>query len=187
MPAVVCTPLALAFLFPPALSADVYAYAGWGRMRALHGWNPYTHTLSELAALGDPAAGLIPVPAPSNHGPVWNIAASGLVALLARAGLWWQVTALKALAGLALVIAAFAARELTRVYQPRHAELTLVAVGLNPVLLIEGTGSGHNDIVMVALMLAGLAAHARGSSRAGYLLVGLSGGVKFISLAIVPG
>jgi hypothetical protein len=185
-PVVIGTPLALAFLFPPSLSADVYAYAGWGRMMALHAWNPYTHTLAELAKLGDPAAALIPVAAPSNHGPVWNLTAGTLVVLLGRAGVWGQVLALKLVAGVALVIAAFVARSITRTYEPQRADLTLLAVGLNPLLLIEGPGSGHNDIVMVAVMLAGLAAHARGARRAGYILVGLSAGVKFITLALVP-
>lgn len=185
-PVVIGIPLALAVLFPPSLSADVYAYAGWGRMMAVHGWNPYTHTLADLAILGDPAAELIPVPAPSNHGPLWNLTAGGLVVLLERAGVWWQVLALKILAGLALAIAAFAARSITRAYEPQHADLTLLAVGLNPILLIEGPGSGHNDIVMVALMLAGLAAQARGARGAAYILVGLSASVKFITLALVP-
>jgi hypothetical protein len=186
LPAVGGLALLLAVLFPPSLSSDVYAYVGWGRMAAIYDWSPYDRTLRSLAELGDPAGLIAPVGASTTHGPVWIALVSAVVGLLRSAGLWVQVVALKLLAGAALLAAAVSGREVARSYDPRRAQLALLAIGFNPVFLIEGPGNGHNDALMVALMLAGIALWQKGRTRAGYLLVGLSIGIKFVSAAIVP-
>lgn len=175
----------VALLFPPSLSSDVYAYAGWGRMLALHGWNPYAHTLQSLAELGDPAGLVAPVPASSTHGPVWVGLVAAVVSVLRSMDLWVQIVALKLLAGMALLAAALGARLVAGSYDKGKAELAFLAVGFNPLFLVEGPGSGHNDVLMAALMLGGIALCNRGRS-AGYLLLGLSAGIKFVTAAIVP-
>ena len=111
---------------------------------------------------------------------------SATVALLSGAGLWWQILALKILAALALIAAAVGAREIARSYDASRSNLTALAIGLNPLFLIEGPGNGHNDVLMIALLLAGIACCQKERPRAGYLLVGLSIGIKFVSAAIVP-
>jgi len=186
IPVVGAAAIAVAVLFPPSLSSDIYAYAGWGRMLVMHGWSPYAHTLASLAETNDPAGLLAPVAATSTHGPVWIALVSATVALLSGAGLWWQILALKVLAALALVAAAVGAREVARSYDAERSNLTALAIGLNPLFLIEGPGSGHNDVLMIALMLAGIAFCQKERPRAGYLLVGLSIGIKFVTAAIVP-
>jgi len=178
--------LAMALLFPPSLSSDVYAYAGWGRMAVLYDLSPYFHTLRSVAELGDPAGLIAPVGASTTHGPVWIALVTALVSGLGGAGLWVQVVALKLLAGVALLVAAISGREIARFYDPRRADLALLAIGFNPVFLIEGPGNGHNDVLMVALMLAGIALCQKRRPRAGYLLVGLSIGIKFVTAAVVP-
>jgi hypothetical protein len=178
--------IAVAILFPPSLSSDIYAYAGWGRMLVMHGWSPYAHTLASLADINDPAGLIAPVAATSTHGPVWIALVSTIVALLSGAGLWWQILALKVLAALALIAAAVGAREVARSFDAGRSNLTALAIGLNPLFLIEGPGNGHNDVLMIALMLAGIVFCQRERPRAGYLLVGLSIGIKFVSAAIVP-
>jgi len=186
LPAIGITALLLALLFPPSLSSDVYAYVGWGRMWVSHGWSPYEQTLRSLAELGDPAGLIAPVGASTSHGPVWIALVGAVLGLLRNLGLWAQVVALKLLAGGAVLAAAISGREIARFYDPRRAGLALLAIGFNPVFLIEGPGSGHNDVLMVALMLGGIALCQKGRQRVGYLLLGLSIGIKFVSAAIVP-
>jgi hypothetical protein len=186
LPAIGLTGLSLALLFPPSLSSDVYAYAGWGRMWVIHGWSPYERTLRSLAELGDAAGLMAPVGASTTHGPIWIALVCALVGLLRNLGLFVQVVGLKLLAGGAVVAAAISGREIARFYDPRRAELALLTIGFNPVFLIEGPGSGHNDVLMVALMLGGIALCQKGRHRVGYLLLGLSVGIKFVSAAIVP-
>jgi len=185
LPAIGLTAFLLALLFPPSLSSDVYAYVGWGSMWVIHGWSPYERTLRSLADLGDPAGLIAPVGASTTHGPIWIALVCAVVGLLRNAGLFVQVVGLKLLAGGAVLAAAISGREIARFYDPRRAELALLAIGFNPVFLIEGPGSGHNDVLMVALMLGGIALCQRGR-RVGYLLLGLSVGIKFVTAAIVP-
>jgi hypothetical protein len=186
LPAIGTTALLLALLFPPSLSSDVYAYAGWGRMWVNHGWSPYEQSLRSLAELGDPAGLIAPVGASTSHGPIWIALVCAVVGLLQNLGLWVQVVALKLLAGGAVLAAAISGREIARFYDPRRADLALLAIGFNPVFLIEGPGSGHNDVLMVALMLGGITLCQKGRQRVGYLLLGLSIGIKFVSAAVVP-
>lgn len=176
---------ALAVVFPPTLTHDLYAYLALGRMSALHGWNPYTHTLLELARLGDDAAVHYPVAAPSVYGPFWTLLSSGLAWALRPLALPAQLIGLKLVEVAALVLAGFSARAIARIWDPAHADLALVAVVLNPLLLLEGPANGHNDVLMAALLLAGIALVLR-SSWLGWPVIGLSVGVKFVTLAIVP-
>ncbi|MDP2183165.1 MAG: hypothetical protein Q8K99_11435 [Actinomycetota bacterium] len=176
----------LAFLFPPSLSHDLYAYLGYARMGALYDLNPYVHSLQEIARQGDVAAVHYPTPLPSVYGPVWTLLSSGIAWLLSSAALPAQLVALKLVEVAALIGGAVSARAIARVWDPRHADLALVAFALNPLLLLEGPGNGHNDVLMVALMLAGIALVLRSSWKLGFLVLGVSVGVKFVSLAIVP-
>ncbi|MDZ4063825.1 MAG: hypothetical protein U1E22_04070 [Coriobacteriia bacterium] len=176
----------LAVLFPPSLSHDLYAYLGYARMSPLYGLNPYVHSLQEIARQGDPAALHYPTSLPSVYGPVWTLLSSGLSRVLQGATIPVQLVALKLIEAAALVGGAVAARAIARVWDPRHADIALVAFALNPLLLLEGPGNGHNDVLMVALMLAGIALVLRSSWRLGFMVLGVSVGVKFVSLAIVP-
>ncbi len=180
------TALVFALLCPPSLSRDVYAYAAFSRMQLLHDQNPYEQTLRDAAAEGDPAAAVYPEDFTCNYGPTWTIASLAAVAIVRGAGLWWQVVALKLLAAGALVVAALCGRIVAARHDPSRANLTLLAIGLNPLLVVEGPGNAHNDLLMMALLLAGLACIARRWRWAGYLLVGFSAAVKFVSFAIVP-
>jgi len=176
---------ALAVLFPPSLTHDLYAYLAYGRMAALHGWNPYIHTLSEFALFGDAAARQYSVDASSVYGPVWTLLCAALATAVAALPLAAQVVSFKLVAAAALVCAALCARVIARVWDPEHADLALIAVALNPLLLLEGPGSGHNDVLMMALLLAGIALVVR-RSWIGWPVIGLSVGIKFITIAIVP-
>jgi alpha-1,6-mannosyltransferase len=182
----VATCVFAALLWPPTLSTDVYSYVAWGRMSVLHHWSPYAATLADLAATGDAAAGLNPVPAPSNHGPVWLLLTTGIVWLLQQSSTVWQVIALKVVAGFGLLLAAFSGREISRVLGTDRPQHTFLAIALNPLLLIEGPANGHNDVLMMGLMLAGVSAHLRGRLRLGYLLLGCSAGIKFVTASVVP-
>ena len=176
----------LAFLFPPSLTHDLYAYLGYGRMGPLYGLNPYVDTLEALAARGDFAAMRYPTPNASVYGPVWTLLSSGLAWMLRGAAVPVQVIGLKLVEAAALIGGAFAARAVARAVDPRFGDLALVAFALNPVLMLEGPSNGHNDVLMMALLLAALALLPGRRWPLGFLVLGLSVGVKYMSLAIVP-
>ena len=111
--------------------------------------NPYTH--SALAIPGDRVVRDVNVKwIPSPYGPLFTLMSYPLATLPLVAAMW-TFKASAAVAGLALVALVWktAAR---RGHRPISAACF---VGLNPVLLAWGVGSGHNDmLVAVALMAA---------------------------------
>jgi hypothetical protein len=133
----------------------------------------------------DPVAALYAVPSPTPYGPIWTLLSMGLVLPLGAGSLGLAV-AFKLLSALALLAIASAGRALAAAQSASHGDLAFVALGFNPLLLIEGPLSGHNDLVFAALVLAASLAAGRGRSRLGYLLVGLSAGIKYASLALLP-
>ena len=178
--------LVLAVAMPPVLSTDVFAYVGYGRLSVVHGLNPHLHTQVELVRLGDPTAPYLHWPIASPYGPLWTLISMAVVRLAPAGALVGPVIALKVAAGLALLGMAAAARALVARADPGRASATFLLVALNPLLLLEGPGSGHNDIAMMALVLAALAALAAGRLAAAALVLGAAAAIKLVPLALVP-
>ncbi|HVT07199.1 MAG TPA: glycosyltransferase 87 family protein [Polyangia bacterium] len=185
---------AMALGCPPALSADVYGYVGFGRLAALHHLNPLATSQSALVGLGDPVAPFLGGDVASPYGPLWSALSVAVVRAAERAGVAGQVLAFKLLAGVALLAAAAAARQAASAARqtaapavdPRAGEAAFAFVALNPLLLIEGPGSGHNDLVMLALVLGAFAAVAAGRSRVAALAAGAAAAVKLVPLLLIP-
>jgi alpha-1,6-mannosyltransferase len=178
--------LILAVACPPSLSTDSYAYVGHARLHVLHGLNPYMHSLTELGSLGDPTAQYVKVDMASVYGPIWTYFSAALVFLLRPAGLWWQVVMMKLIGAAALVGAALAGRKVADRFEPGRGELALLAIGLNPLFLIEGPGNAHNDLLMMGLLLAGAGLLLAKRELSGALLIGLSVGIKLLPIAVAP-
>jgi alpha-1,6-mannosyltransferase len=106
----------------------------------------------------------------------------GLAMLLRAAGLWWQVAAMKLMEAAALIGAGLAGRAIANYYSPGRGDLALLAIGLNPLFLIEGPGNGHNDLLMMSLLLVGALLLLRKRFLLGSLVIGLSIGIKFVTL-----
>ncbi|MCZ6707198.1 MAG: hypothetical protein O7A71_04540, partial [Chloroflexi bacterium] len=68
----------------------------------------------------------------------------------------------------------------------RHRTLTFVAIAFNPLFIIEGPVSGHNDLIMMAMLAAAAHALAIHRQRLGFLLVGLSVAVKLVTALAIP-
>ena len=147
--------VAVAVFMPPLLSTDCYANASHGRLFVLYSQNPYLFGPEALSHAHDPAAHFLTWDAPTIYGPLWTWLEIGIVALLRHGSVWTQVIALKLLEAGALVAAALAGRRLAARLAPGRETVTLAAIGLNPMLLLEGPGSGHNDLVCLAFLLLG--------------------------------
>jgi hypothetical protein len=178
--------LALAVLMPPALSCDVYGYVAFARLPLVHGLNPYTHGQLALRALGDPVGPFVQWDLPSPYGPLWTDLSMALVAPLQRAPLYAQVLAFKLLAGAALVGLAALGAQLAERLSPGRGALAALAIGLNPLLLIEGPGSGHNDLAFLLPLLACLLWLLRGRPVGAAALLGLSIAIKLVTVVALP-
>jgi hypothetical protein len=183
---IVALALLLALAFSCSLSSDPYVYVTYGRLQVIYGLNPYAHRSDELHSLGDPAQEFQRSPSTAPYGPVWVQICTALVWLLPRQDLWYPVLGIKLIGGASLVACALLARAMARYFSEDRADLTLLAIGLNPLFLIEGPGNGHNDLIMMALLLGGFLLCLKRKFNLACLLLGLSGGIKFFTWGAGP-
>jgi hypothetical protein len=179
------TPL---FFVPPAGSRDVYSYAAHGELRSL-GLDPGAVVPLQLPAHPDYRVAVFPRwrTVVSAYGPghvliAWattRLAADHLVATV----IWWRAVTAVGIAAIGALMASLARRR-----GIDTADALLISLG-NPILIVHGFGGPHNEIVMLALALAGIAAAERWpTSRgrvAGAMLVGLGASVKLPAIAAI--
>ena len=172
----------VALILTPPVLADLYDYAMFGRMVLTRGLNPYVTPPSALQ--GDP---LLPLANwqdyTTHYGPVFT-GLSVAAAWLGAGGAIATALAFKTLATGFGALAAWAASRLAE-REGRSGLLPLALIAWNPLALIESAGSGHNEMVMMGLALAGLLVMARGRSSLGFVLLVASVHVKWVSAAVV--
>lgn len=178
--------ITIAVLCPPALCTGPYGYVVYGRLQALYGLNPYAHSQMEINRYGDSTVGFLAWDMTCPYGPVWTALCVALVGALKTSGLWWQVVAFKLGAAMWLILSALFGRSITNHLRPGQGNLTLLAICLNPLFLLEGPGSGHQEMLMMGLLLLATLLCLRRSWKRGLLILGLSIGVKFVTIIALP-
>jgi len=178
---------------PLMLSRDVYSYAAYGRMVALHGANPYRDRPSSFP--GDPCTPVLShewIDTPSVYGPAFTLVSAG-VASLARRSPAVTVLSFKILAGLSALVATLLAVLACRLVRPARAALAAVVVVLNPVVVVYTVGGGHNDALVMALLASGLCLALLSSrdptgaeGRAGWAAVGATALLALAGLLKLP-
>lgn len=162
----------------PLFSRDLYAYAGQARL-VLVGLDPYTHGPADVpgplaAQVDDVWAG-----SPSPYGPLFLRLAGGVVALTGERPLL-AVWGLRLLAVLGMVLIAWALPRLARAHGVAPARALWLGLA-NPLLLLHGVAGGHNDVLMIGLLMAGLAVAPR--VALGAVLITLATLVKVPAIA----
>src|SRR3954468_11262097 len=141
----------LFLLAPPLLSADIFGYVGIARLPAVHHLDPYVFGTGAVPS--DPIRTYLRWrDARSAYGPLFT-ALSELLVPLGIAGAVWTFKWIAFLASLATVAMVWRLAE-RRGMDPRFAA---ALVGLNPVVLAFEVGGGHNDALVVAVTVAGIA------------------------------
>jgi hypothetical protein len=178
--AVVAVWLVPLLIAPPVGSRDLYSYAAHGELRSL-GFDPGATAPTSLPA-GSPF--VVGIAASWRHvvsayGPL----STGLSWLAVRLGghhvaatvIWLRMEAVAAVAALAVAV-----RSLARV-SGTDADDAFVLLMACPLLVVHGVGGGHNEVLMAALMVAGLGVaerRRRGSTIVAVVLIGLATAVK---------
>lgn len=149
-------------LMPGVFSTDIFSYLVYGQLAGVYGLNPYIHAPSDL--VGNP---LVPYvyegwrSLSSPYGPVWSSVSAALAPSLEPLAVEQQMVVHKLLMGavhlvnLGLVWLLLGRGALTAASSAVRVS-TFAIFAWNPLVLLEMTGNGHNDGLMLMLLLAGL-------------------------------
>jgi Glycosyltransferase family 87 len=173
---------ALMLLAPPLFSTDVFSYQFYGRIGQVYHANAYL--AGPYALHGDPLYWYIGskwVSFPTVYGPLFTALSYPLAPLSIPANVF-AYKAIAAVASLAVVALVWNGARL-RGINPVKAT---VLVGLNPLVVVYGVGGGHNDLLMLVPVLAGvvLLLQRRGRLGAGSMVIGV--GVKLTAGLLFP-
>ncbi|RFA10660.1 hypothetical protein B7R54_16695 [Subtercola boreus] len=173
-------PLAVAV---PLYSRDLFAYVGQGRLMA-GGFNPYVDGISAIQGWFNIGVDPMWANAKTPYGPVYlaieeaTVTVAGTSPIVAVA--LFRLIAIVS----ALGIAYFAYRIAVLRQVPPDKMLWLVLA--SPVVMFNFVVAGHNDALMLALLLAGVYAALRKHPILGILLITASVGVKPIAVLALP-
>ena len=173
---------AIVLFSPPLFSSDVFSYTAYARIGTIYGANPYLHGPSAfpMEAL-HPLIGAQWVGTPTVYGPLFT----GLSYLLVPFGIAANVLAYKAVAAassLVLIVVIWRAARLRGLDSVKAAAL----VGLNPVIVLYGVGGGHNDLLMLAILVAGLYVLLQQRERSSGALLVTATAVKLTAGLLLP-
>ncbi|MPZ13256.1 MAG: hypothetical protein GEU73_02315 [Chloroflexi bacterium] len=172
---------------PGSMTTDIFNYALYGEMPVLYDANPFVRTPSEFPE--SPLYDLIPLywhDAPSVYGPLWVAVSTGVAGLLRSMPLADELLAYRLIANAAHLVNTLLIWSIARRLHPKRAPSAALAYGWNPLLLVDFALNGHNDALMLTLVLvAFLLACGRRHSAAG-LAFGLSVATKYTSILVAP-
>lgn len=160
----------LAWLALPATSTDILFYVGMGRLVVLHGANPYLHTYEDFP---DAFTSYLDWPdATMPYGPL-------LLPFFTLSGWLSQHSVLASLYLLKLVALGFyygICWVLPRVARGfgQDPAWALFLFALNPLIILDQMGNGHNDGLMILFGVLALAALQHGRQAQGLVLALLS-------------
>ncbi len=172
----------LVLLAPPILSTDMFSYVAYSRLGALYHINPYVHGPDAISS-----DALYPfvsprwITTPTVYGPVFT----ALGYLLASFDVVAQVLVYKltaAVSSLFVVVIVWRAAALRGLNQVKAVTL----VGLNPVVILYGVGGGHNDLLMLAVLMGAVYLGLRQRDGASGALLVVAAAVKLSGGLLLP-
>lgn len=164
---------------PLLLSSDAYSYAAYGRIDYALGGNPYRDPPADFPT--DPVVRAVAGgwrETPSVYGPVFAGLSGGVARLAgsdpeAAVRLYRVIGAVSVLALMVLAALLSGRRERAAAF-----------VGWNPLLAVHFGGAGHNDAMMMVLVLGALALARRGSPGASAAVWVGAAAIKWIPLPL---
>jgi hypothetical protein len=175
--------LVLLFLYPFD-AADIFDNIIHGRILSVYGANPFRDVAAQFP--DDPFYPYVAWQhSPSAYGPVWEMLAIG-VTWLTGDGIITNVLVFKLLGGTFMAASVGLVGLILRRAAPERWLAGVTLFAWNPVILYETLGHGHNDIVIVFLMLAAVWALLYQRYTLAVLALVLGGLVKFIPWLLLP-
>jgi hypothetical protein len=163
----------------PVTTTDLYGYVARGFLYVYKHADPMTTQATLLPGglqVNRPAA---------PYGPAWLLIAAG-VSRLAGQNLLVNMLVFKLIEAAATIAALLLADGLARWLAPGRRLRILVFFGWSPLLMFEAIGNGHNDIVMMVCVLAGLLCMLHGRARTAFALFVLGALIKYVAAICIP-
>ncbi len=173
---------ALVLVAPPLLSTDLFSYIAYGRLGGTYGINPYLYGPNVISF--DPLYHLVGLQwthTPTAYGPLFTALSYPLAGLNLATNVF-AYKGIAALSLLAVVVLVWHAAQL-RGMNPVKA---VALVGLNPVIVIYGVGGGHNDLLMLALLVAGIYVLLRQREGTGGAMIMAATAIKLTAGVLLP-
>ncbi|HEY6524319.1 MAG TPA: glycosyltransferase 87 family protein [Solirubrobacteraceae bacterium] len=173
---------ALVLVAPPLLSTDLFSYIAYGRLGGTYGINPYLYGPNVISF--DPLYHLVGAQwthTPTAYGPLFTALSYPLAGLNIATNVF-AYKGIAALSLLAVVVLVWHAAQLRGIDPVKAVAL----VGLNPVIVIYGVGGGHNDLLMLALLVAGIYVLLRQREGAGGAMIIAATAVKLTAGMLLP-
>ena len=173
---------AVILLAPPLFSTDVFSYQFYGRIGGIYGANPYL--AGPVAFHFDqlyPFLGSKWVQTPTVYGPLFT-ALSYLLAPLSIPANVFAYKAIAAVSSLAIVALVWNGARLRGIDPVKAAAL----VGLNPLIVVYSVGGGHNDLLMLAPLLAGIVLLLQRRDRLGAGSIVAAAAIKVTAGLLLP-
>ncbi len=173
---------ALVLVAPPLLSTDLFSYIAYGRMGGTYGINPYLYGPNFISF--DPLYHLVGLQwthTPTAYGPLFTALSYPLAGLNIATNVF-AYKGIAALSLLAMVVLVWHAAQLRGIDPVKAVAL----VGLNPVIVIYGVGGGHNDLLMLALLVAGIYVLLRQREGTGGAMIIAATAIKLTAGMLLP-
>lgn len=168
----------------PIFSIDLYEFIFRGRIMSIYGANPYITPPSSF-----PNDIFYPIIfwkfQPTIYGPLW----SWLVYLptkFAQNSVFLNVFLVKAMLFLFYLLSGFQIYRLAKALEVKNPQVYSEMFLFNPYFIMMSLVDGHNDIVLLSLLLWSLVELVRGRDVSALALLALSALAKYISVILVP-
>ena len=173
---------ALVLVAPPLLSTDLFSYIAYGRLGGTYGINPYLYGPNVISF--DPLYHLVGLQwthTPTAYGPLFTALSYPLAGLNIATNVF-AYKGIAALSLLAVVVLVWHAAQLRGIDPVKAVAL----VGLNPVIVVYGVGGGHNDLLMLALLMTGIYVLLRQREGTGGAMIMAATAVKLTAGMLLP-
>jgi hypothetical protein len=147
-------------LLPNLLSTDVYSYISFGRIAAIWNGNPFIDRPDKYAS-DEYLQWVYWSDVPSVYGPPWiylSMLVTGLVEHTWSSPVTY-VLAYKVVACLLHLLNGALLWAILTKWQPEQRSWRTAFYLLNPLALVEFSGNGHNDVLMITFILLGIWFH----------------------------
>ena len=166
---------------PVLLSTDLYTYWARGRVTAVYGENPYR--VAPSAYPDDPAVARMGESwrdKPTGYGPGFTLLSEGHAAAVGDSPgvAAWTYRVVAAVA--VFLVAVLAAR------LGRDPPVAAAFIGWNPVVAVHAAGGGHNDALMMLLVVGALALSARARPNLAGACWAAAIAVKWVPVVFLP-